>query len=104
MKESQFLGTLLPSSPDFLPIIQELRYKYNLPEIRPDDDPIKDIYLDDEIVPLEEFHQEIENLIRENLNFLSPETAKLYRSIKGISQTNHFQDLELSPDYIFSRH
>jgi hypothetical protein len=36
MKESQFLGTLLPSSPDFLPIEQAIRGKYNLPEISPD--------------------------------------------------------------------
>jgi hypothetical protein len=47
MKETLFLGTLLPSSPDFLPIIQELRDKYNLPEISPNDDGITKIYLGD---------------------------------------------------------
>ena len=36
MKESQLLGTLLPSLPDFIPIIQAIREKYNLPEISPD--------------------------------------------------------------------
>lgn len=33
MKESQFIGTLMPSHPDFQSIIQELREKYSLPEI-----------------------------------------------------------------------
>jgi len=90
--------------PDIQPILQYFREKYNIPEISPDENTINEIYLDDEIVPLEEFRQEIENRILENLNFLPPETAKLYRSIKGISQTNHFQELELLPNYIFSRH
>ena len=62
MKESQFLGTLLPSHPDFLPIEKAIREKYGLPEISPDDDPITEIYLGDEIVPLKEFHKDIENV------------------------------------------
>jgi hypothetical protein len=72
MKEAQFLGTLLPSHPDFIPIIQAIREKYSLPEISPDDDPITEIYLGDESVPLEEFRQDIEDRIRENLVFLPP--------------------------------
>jgi len=40
MKESQFLGTLLPSHPDFLPIEKAIREKYGLPELSPDDGPI----------------------------------------------------------------
>jgi hypothetical protein len=41
MKEAQFLGSLLPSHPNLIPIIQAIREKYNLPEISPDDDPIQ---------------------------------------------------------------
>jgi hypothetical protein len=33
MKESQLLGTLLPSLPDFIPVLQAIREKYNLLEI-----------------------------------------------------------------------
>jgi len=40
MQESKLLGKLLPTSPDFLPIVQQLRDKYGLPELAPDDDPI----------------------------------------------------------------
>jgi hypothetical protein len=39
MKETLFLGTLLPSHPDFISTLQAIREKYNLPEISPDDDP-----------------------------------------------------------------
>jgi hypothetical protein len=82
MKETQLLGTLLPSHPDFIPILQAIREKYNLPEISPDDDPITEIYLGDESIPLEEFRQDIENRIQENITSLSPDTTKFYKSSK----------------------
>ncbi len=43
MQESKLLGTLLPSSPDFLPIVRQMREKYGLPEIDRDDDPITEL-------------------------------------------------------------
>jgi hypothetical protein len=70
-----------PSHPDLIPIIRAIREKYNLPEISPNDDPIKEIYLGDEIILLEEFRQEIKNRLRENLNFLPP---------KQLSYTSHW--------------
>ncbi|MCL5611002.1 MAG: endonuclease domain-containing protein [Chloroflexi bacterium] len=39
-KETKFFDTLLPTHPDFQPIIQELREKYGLYEVYPDDEPI----------------------------------------------------------------
>jgi hypothetical protein len=77
MKESQFLGTLLPSHPNFLPIVEAIREKYGLPEITPGDDPISDISLGDEIISLEEFRKDIANRIRGNLPFLPPELLNL---------------------------
>jgi hypothetical protein len=47
MKETSFLGTMLPSHPDFIPIIQAIREKYTLPEIGPDDDWMKETLLSD---------------------------------------------------------
>jgi len=44
-KESELLGTLIPTHPDLFPIVQQMREKYNLPEISLDDDPIEEIYL-----------------------------------------------------------
>jgi hypothetical protein len=44
MKESPLLGTLLPSHPDFLPIEEAIREKYNLAEINSGDEEIAEIY------------------------------------------------------------
>jgi hypothetical protein len=51
MKESQFIGTLMPSHPDFQPIIQAMQEKYQRPEVDPDGEPITETYLGYEIVP-----------------------------------------------------
>jgi hypothetical protein len=91
LKESRFLGALLPSHPDFLPIVQAIREKYNLPEIRPDDEPIIEICLGDEIIPLEEFRKDIENRMRENLSFLPPDLLKVYLYAKNFSATQFEQ-------------
>jgi hypothetical protein len=39
MKQSKFVGALLPTIPEYLPIIERSRRKYNLPEISLDDEP-----------------------------------------------------------------
>lgn len=56
-KESQLLGTLMPTHPDLFPIVQQMRTKYKLPEISPDDDPITEIFLNGEPVALEDFRR-----------------------------------------------
>ena len=38
----------------------------------------------DKIIPLEEFRQDIEDRVRENLDFFPPETVKMYQSAKMI--------------------
>lgn len=103
MKENEFLGTLLPSHPDLIPIIEAVREKYNLPEISPDDDPITEIYLGDDIIPLEEFRQEIKNRILENLAFMPPEIAKQYKSLKALIETQTLQEFELLSDELKSK-
>jgi hypothetical protein len=52
MQESKLLGKLLRSSPDFLPLVEQMRDKYGLPELAPDDEPIEEIFLDGEAVAL----------------------------------------------------
>ncbi len=98
MKESKFLGALLPSSPDFAPIIEAVRGKYSLPEVNPEEEPIEEIYLGDKIVSLEEFRQDIENRVREDLAFMPPETAKMYRLAKSMNEAKEITGLELVPD------
>jgi len=79
----------LPSHPDFLPIEKAIREKYSLPELSPDDDPITEIYLGDEIVPLEEFRKDIERRIRGNLSFLPHGLLNIYLSAKEFSKTQY---------------
>jgi hypothetical protein len=55
MKESLFLGKLLPSHPDVLPIEKSIREKYGLPELSPEDAAIIEVFLGDESLPLEDF-------------------------------------------------
>jgi len=35
MKESELLGKLMPGHPDIFPIIENIREKYQIPEVRP---------------------------------------------------------------------
>ena len=79
MKQSQFLGTLMPSHPDFQPIIQEIRAKYQLPEVDPDGEPIKEIYLDDKVIPLDEFLLDLESMVVSKTSLLPPEFATYYK-------------------------
>jgi len=83
MQESKLLGTLLPSSPDFLPIIQQIREKFQLPEISPGDDPIEEILLDDEPVSLEDFRQEIKAFVEKADDHLPPEISKILMQAKA---------------------
>jgi hypothetical protein len=93
MKESQLLGTLLPSLPEFIPILQAIREKYNLPEISPEDDPITEIYLGDEIISFEVFRKDIESLVRKNLSFLPPDLLKFYSSSKMLVEEKELKGL-----------
>jgi hypothetical protein len=38
MKQSELLGILIPGVTDLIPIINNIREKYQIPEIRPDDE------------------------------------------------------------------
>lgn len=81
MLEAEFLGGLLPSHPDFEPIIQAIRTKYNLPELSPQDDPIEEIFLGAEnmadqnaVFPLSQAYREFAKLLDSlsNEQFLTP--------------------------------
>lgn len=99
MLEAKFLGNLLPSHPDFEPIIEAIRAKYGLPELYPQDEPIQEIYLEDEIVTLEQFTQDVKNQILENLEtMLDEDFAKQYRSAKLGAEFDYQTELEKFSD------
>ena len=45
MKESELVGKLLPGHPDVFPIIENIREKCQIPEVRPEDDGITHVLL-----------------------------------------------------------
>ena len=64
MKETLLIGTLLPSHPDFIPILHAIREKYKIPEIDPDENGIKEILLSDKDIDWHSVRQEIEAQVR----------------------------------------
>lgn len=40
MKETKLFGNIFPAHPDFLPILEHIREKYNIPEIESTDEGI----------------------------------------------------------------
>jgi hypothetical protein len=57
-------SSLLPSHPDLLPILQNIRNKYGIPEIDPDDIGMKEILLSDNDIDWLSVRQEIEAQVR----------------------------------------
>jgi hypothetical protein len=90
MKESQFIGSLMPSHPDFQPIIQEIRDKYQLPEVDPDGEPLTEIYLGDEVIPLEDFRKELTKLVSERVSYFPDQVLNLY-SVGKLLKAIHFR-------------
>lgn len=70
MKESELLGKLMPGHPDILPIIENIREKYQLPEVDPEGEPIKEIYLVDKLISLEEFLYDLQSMVVSQTSFL----------------------------------
>lgn len=98
-KEAKFLGALLPSHPDLLPIIQAIREKYSLPEIFLDDDPIKEIFLGDDPVSFAEFRQDIKDRILEKIEVIFPEDFfKKYQATKKALETDFQAGLAKFPE------
>lgn len=58
MLESNLFSTLLPSHPDLLPILQNIKEEYNILEIDPDQNGIKDILLSDMDIDWQAIRQE----------------------------------------------
>jgi hypothetical protein len=48
MKETKLLGKLMPGHPDLFPIIENIREKYQIPEVDPEGESITEIFLGDE--------------------------------------------------------
>jgi len=43
MKETKLIGKLLPTHSDILPILEDVREKYNIKHVKPEDDSLKEL-------------------------------------------------------------
>ncbi len=100
MNEIKLLSTILPSHPDFLNIINNIRKKYDIPEISPEDDGITEILLDDNQIDWDAVRQDIENQLRAIPEILPPGLFSSLQNLKAIeNQPLNFPELdELRPE------
>lgn len=96
MKQSELLGTLLPGHPDFFPIIKNIREKYQIPEILPEDEDFANILLTNNEIDWQSVRADIEQQIRANEEILPPFTGMLYKGIQAIN-TDSLDFPELAP-------
>ena len=74
MKETQLFGKLLPTLPPILSILEEIREKYNIKDIKPEDDSLKELLEFELDIDWDAVHAEILERLREA--DLLPEKAK----------------------------
>ena len=66
LKEAQLFGKLLPTHPEILPILEEIREKYQLPEISPQDDSLKILVRYELELDWDAIHAEILGRVKES--------------------------------------
>lgn len=59
MKETELFGKLLPTHSDFLPILEDVREKYKIPEISPTDNSLKILLEHESEIDWKAVHAEI---------------------------------------------
>ena len=94
MKETEFLGKLLPGHPDIFPIIQNIREKYGIPPINPEDDPTEILLTRDDI-DWEAVKQDIETQVR-TIQFFDDNREAFLQGLRKIQETP-FDFPELAP-------
>ena len=85
MKETKLLGKLLPTHPDILPILEEIREKYNIKYVKPEDDSLKELLDYGLEIDWEAVHSQILERLKET-DLLPEKTKKAYDALKKILQ------------------
>jgi hypothetical protein len=97
MKESELLGKLMPGHPDILPIIENIREKYRIPDVRPEDD-IAEILLTRDDIDWDAVHKDIELQVK-NVPLLDDPETKYIQNLKNLqSMPLDFPELGILPE------
>jgi len=81
MKETQLIGKLLPTHPDIYPILEEVRIKYKIPPISPNDDSLKTFVKYELGIDWNSVYLFILEKIKDS-DLLPEKTTKLYKFLK----------------------
>jgi len=99
MNESILLSKLLPSHPDFYPIVQAIREKYNIPEVSKSDDGITEILLSDQDIDWKSVHNDIKQQLVDNPEVLKDNFFALYTSMKLLDSNQEIEkDIANAPE------
>ncbi len=88
MKESKLIGTLIPGIPEYHKILKDIRIKYDIPSIEPDDD-IIELFAKD--IPYEDIYQDIYNELQNLLPIPEPFRDILLK-IRSLPEDTTIQD------------
>jgi len=82
MLETQFYGKILPSHPDIKPVLLDIRKKYQIPEISPNDNGFKILLANDLEIEWEAVHSEILERLKDIPDLLPEKTRSAYLQYK----------------------
>ncbi len=86
MREDKVFSELLPSHPDFLPILQRIRAAYDIPEVDPDDDGFIELILSDNEVDWKAVRVEITKDVTEIVITTLPDSIRnIYEYLQTIN-------------------
>lgn len=98
MKEAKLLGTILPSHPDLIPIVNDIRAKYDLPEIDVEDETLKEIILTDQDIDFEAIQKEIKEKVKAIPDLIPAPLSSLYQKFNSLDKEHLWDDEELAAD------
>ena len=85
MKEIELLGKLLPGHPDIFPIIQNIREKYQIPPVEPEDD-ITEILLTRDDIDWDAVKRDIDTQVRD-IPFFDEKQEAFLQGIRKLRDT-----------------
>jgi hypothetical protein len=83
MQIKKLLGKLTPAHPDFIPILQTIREKYDLPEIVPGDETLAEILGAEAEIDPEILRQDILTALKDNPELLPADARSIYTLVQA---------------------
>ncbi|MBT3187900.1 MAG: hypothetical protein HN736_09070 [Anaerolineae bacterium] len=92
---NQTLGKLTPAHPDILPILEEIREKYQIPEISSTDNEMQILLRHELEFDWKAIHAEIQNKLKDLPDFIPEGTKKIYDEVKTYPEKKDVKDPDL---------